>query len=66
MTVKELIKILMDCPQDAEVELSVHPLAVGLKSQDLSIFDGKSFVLIYEGPIPMQRGTMVYNEDGEE
>lgn len=66
MTVKELIKILMDCPQDAEIELSVHPLAIGLTHQDISIFDGKTFVLIYEGPVPMQRGTVIYGEDEEE
>lgn len=66
MTVKELMKYLMDCPQDAKIELSVHPLAIGQKNQEVSVFDGIKFVLIYAGVMPMQRGIIVYSEDGEE
>lgn len=66
MTVRELRKILKDCPQDLPVIISVHPDCNGEEGQQVSVWEGDGFIMIYAGVIPYKSYTLKYREDGEE
>lgn len=66
MTVRDLRKILKDCPQDLPVIISVHPDCNGEPGQQVSVWEGDGFIMIYVGIIPYKYYTLKYSEDGEE
>ncbi len=63
MTARELRKILKDCPQDLPVIISVHPDCNGEPVQQVSVWEGDGFVLIYVGVIPYKYYTLKYSQD---
>lgn len=63
MTVRELRKILKDCEQDLPVIISAHPDCNGETGQQVSVWEGDGFIMIYAGFIPYKYYTLKYSQD---